>query len=138
MRVYLDSSALIKRALAEAESDALDTTLVGYVADDAVLVSSTLAWIEVSRALKSKLIHTDRSDEEINDLIDVALSGVAERSITGDVASLARRLHPPALRSLDALHLATAVLLDVDIMVAYDDRLIDAARMNGLRVGAPQ
>lgn len=60
--------------------------------------------------------------------IDVALSGVRERRISADVVSLARRLGPDSLPSLDAIHLATAVLLDVDLLVSHDTRLCDAAR----------
>jgi hypothetical protein len=45
--------------------------------------------------------------------------------------SLARRIEPNALRSLDAILLATAVLLDVDTVLTYDDRLTTAARHNG-------
>jgi hypothetical protein len=52
--------------------------------------------------------------------------------------SLARRIEPNLLRSLDAIHLATAVLLDADTVLTYDDRLAEAARYNGLTVSAPK
>jgi predicted nucleic acid-binding protein len=136
VRVYLDSSALIKRSVAEPESDALDTALDRHVADEAALVSSSLAWVEVSRALRARLNAADR--DEVNDAIEVALSGIAERPMTAEVVSLARRIDPTVLRSLDAIHLATAVLLDADVIVTYDDRLAEAARHNGLAVAAPR
>jgi uncharacterized protein len=41
------------------------------------------------------------------------------------------------LRSLDAIHLATAILLDVDEVLAYDERLIEACRHNGLITVSP-
>jgi hypothetical protein len=53
------------------------------------------------------------------------------------VVSLARRIEPNVLRTLDAIHLATAVLLDVDAVLTYDERLALAARHNGLAVSAP-
>ena len=137
MRVYVDSSALIKRSVEEAESDELETALDRYLADDAVLLSSSLAWIEVSRALRTRIENGSWSDDDINEALDIALSGVAERLLTGDVVGLARRVAPPRLRTLDAIHLATAIILDVDLVVAYDARLVDACRHNGLVTSMP-
>ncbi|MGB8380543.1 MAG: PIN domain-containing protein, partial [Dermatophilaceae bacterium] len=76
-------------------------------------------------------------ETDVNDIIEAALSGIAERSITEDVVSLARRIGPTSLRSLDAVHLATAVLVDADLMITYDNRLEAAARDNGLAVAKP-
>lgn len=135
MRVYVDSSALIKRAVSEAESDALEDALAGHIDSDDALVSSSLAWIEVSRALNGRL--DGENTEQINEAIEGALSGVAERPITPEVVSLARRITPNVLRSLDAIHLATAVLLDAELVLAYDVRLAEAARQNGFAVSAP-
>lgn len=136
MRIYADSSALIKRAVQEAESEALEAALEQGVTDDAALVASSLAWVEVSRALRT-LSGGDIHDKDIAEAVEVALSGVAERPLTEDVISLARRVAPPALRTLDAIHLATAILLDADIVLTYDDRLTDACRHNGLATTAP-
>lgn len=136
MLVYVDSSALIKRVVEEPESEALVAALERHVANDDALVSSSLAWVEISRALGA--LTSDRpSDTPISDAIDVALSGVAERPMTPDVLSLARRVAPAKLRSLDAIHLATAILLDVDVVLTYDDRLADACRHDALTVLAP-
>ncbi len=137
MRIYVDSSALIKRVVEEAESDALEAALGRYVSDDAAVVTSSLAWIEVSRALRSRLSDSRYDEDETQEAIDVALSGVAERFISEDVVGLARRVAPPILRTLDAIHLATAILLDADVVLTYDDRLAEACRHNGLTVGAP-
>lgn len=135
MRVYVDSSALLKRSVAEAESDAVEEVLERHVDDEDVLISSSLAWVEVSRALRSRL--DDEGHEVINEAIEAALSGIAERPLAADVVSLARRIGPIVLRSLDAIHLATAVLIDADVMITYDDRLAVAARQNGITVSAP-
>jgi uncharacterized protein len=133
VRIYVDSSALIKRAIEEPESDPLDAALQGFVAAEDVLVASSLAWIEVTRGIRA----TADSGTDVNDLVEAALSGVAERTMTSEVVSLARRIGPEALRSLGAIHLATAVLLDADLMVTYDSRLAAAARDNGLAVAKP-
>jgi predicted nucleic acid-binding protein len=136
VKVYVDSSALIKRAVAEAESEAVEEALAQHVDDEDALVSSTLAWIEISRALRARLDGEDH--DVVTEAIDDALSGIAERPISADVVSLARRIEPNLLRSLDAIHLATAVLLDADTVLTYDDRLAEAARYNGLTVSAPK
>jgi predicted nucleic acid-binding protein len=136
VKVYVDSSALIKRAVAERESEAVEEALEQHVEAQDALVSSTLAWIEIGRALRARL---DREDHDVvTEAIDDALSGIAERPITADVVSLARRIEPNVLRSLDAIHLATAVLLDADTVMTYDDRLAGVARHNGLTVSAPK
>jgi predicted nucleic acid-binding protein len=137
VRVYFDSSALIKRSVQEAESDAVEAAFDRYVAEDAVIISSSLAWVEVSRALRTRLDGGSYGEDEIHDAVEGALAGVAERLVTGDVVGLARRVAPPLLRTLDAIHLATAIVLDVDEVVVYDDRLIDACRSNGLTTALP-
>lgn len=135
MRVYVDSSALLKRSVVEAESDALEDVLGRHVDDGDALLSSSLAWIEVSRALRGRL---DGEDHDVaNAAIDDALSGIAERPIGTDVVSVARRIGPNVLRSLDAIHLATAILVDADLLITYDDRLAAAARSNDVTVSAP-
>lgn len=121
----------------EAESDALTAALDQYVAADGVIVSSSLAWVEVSRALRTRLDQVSDGEDGINDAVDGALSGVAERLITGDVVGLARRVAPPLLGTLDAIHLATAILLDVDVVLAYDARLVAACRYHGLTTTTP-
>ncbi|MGX6447264.1 type II toxin-antitoxin system VapC family toxin [Patulibacter sp. S7RM1-6] len=136
MRVYVDSSALLKRVFEEPESAALVAALQRHVDAGDALLSSSLAWVEVSRAV---LAAADREAAiPAGELTAVALSGVLEAPLDGQVTALARRLPPPVLRTLDALHVATAVLLDADLVVAYDDRLIAAARHHGLDVLAPR
>jgi predicted nucleic acid-binding protein len=134
MRVYFDSSALIKRVVAEPESDELVDYLDRcYEAGD-VLASSSLAWVEVSRAVLARV----KRQEAAGQLIDDAMSGIDERPMTSEVVSVARRIEPMILRSLDALHLATAVVVDADLVVTYDDRLADACRRNALAVVSPR
>jgi uncharacterized protein len=134
MRVYLDSSALLKRVIEEPESEHLRVALLGHVDEHAVLVSSRLASIEVSRAIRRRF---DAGYATAAEFVDDAMSGVAEYSIGDEVVSLSRRLNPNGLRSLDAIHVASAMLLDADVMVTYDDRMADAGQLNGLRCAAP-
>jgi len=134
MRVYLDSSALLKRVIEEPESEHLRVALRGKVEERAVLVSSRLASVEVSRAIRMRFgIGYSAAGDFVND----AMSGVAEYPVGDEVVSLSQRLNPHRLRSLDAIHVASAMLLDADLLVTYDDRMVDAGQRNGLRCTAP-
>lgn len=133
MRVYFDSSALIKRVVAEDESDDLVDFLDARYEQGDVLASSSLAWVEVSRVVLARV----RKPADAGELIDGAMSGIDERQMTAEVVSIARRIEPLVLRSVDALHLATAVLIDADLVVTYDERLADACRRNALAVASP-
>ncbi|MGH3680453.1 MAG: type II toxin-antitoxin system VapC family toxin [Natronosporangium sp.] len=135
MRVYVDSSALLKRAFAEAESDPLEEALRQHAEAADAIVSSSLAWVEVNRALRRRLAGVDR--DVVNEVGEDAVAGVAERPITAEVISLARRVGPDLLRCLDAIHLATAVLVDADVLITYDDRLAAATIVSGMRVARP-
>ena len=133
MRLYVDSSALIKRVIVEEESTELVDFLDAHYQQGDLLASSSLAWVEVSRAVLARV----KSPAGAGDLIDGAMSGVDERPMSAEVVSVARRIEPLILRSLDALHLATAMLIDADLVVTYDDRLADACRRNSLAVESP-
>jgi predicted nucleic acid-binding protein len=133
MRVYMDSSALIKRVITEEESDALADFLDEHYQQADLLASSSLAWVEVSRVVLARA----KSPATARQLIEGAMSGIDEQSMTDEVVSVARRIEPLILRSLDAIHLATAVLTDADLVVTYDDRLADACRRNSLAVASP-
>ena len=134
MYVYLDSSAVLKRVLAEPESDDLVARLDRHYAEGDVLVSSSLAWIEVARALRSRRAATLA---EITDDVEAALSGVSEHPLAAEVVALAQRVDPAVLRSLDAIHLASALLLKADVVLTYDKRLATACIDGGLTVAAP-
>ncbi|GLY67502.1 type II toxin-antitoxin system VapC family toxin [Amycolatopsis taiwanensis] len=134
MRIYLDSSALLKRVIEEPESEALRVQLRGHVEERAVLLSSRLASIEVGRAIRMRF---DLGYAAAADFVDDAMSGVAEHPIGDEVVSLGQRLNPNRLRSLDAIHLASAMMLGADLLITYDHRMADAGEHNGLRCAAP-
>ena len=135
MRVYVDSSALLKRVFAEAESRALISTLRDFHQADTALVTSSLAWVEMSRALRAYA--NTEIDVEVDNRVEVSLSGLLEKPITAEVIALARRLNPLVLHSLDAIHLATALLVDADVILAYDQRLVEAAAEHKIRTLSP-
>lgn len=128
--IYLDTSALLKLVHAEAESAALVQYLGGI--DGPRFVSSVLLTIEARRAaLRASPSQLPR--------VDVMLATVTQVEISAAVVESASRLPGPGLRSLDAVHLATALLIrdDVDVLLAYDQRLLDAARAHDLPTAAP-
>jgi len=134
MRVYLDSSALLKRVIEEPESEQLRVTLRKHVNERAVLLSSRLASVEVSRAIRMRF---DTGYATAAEFVDDAMSGVAEHAISDEVVSLSQRLNPQRLRSLDAIHVASAMLLEANLLITYDDRMADAGQRNGLPCAAP-
>lgn len=128
--VYLDSSALVKLVVLEPESAALREFLRSHT----LRMSSALAEVEVPRALWRAGFGAAERRRATEILARVALIEV-DRRILRDAAALA----PSGLRSLDAIHLATALSLGQDLagMVTYDQRLSDAAVGAEVAVWAP-
>jgi len=67
------------------------------------------------------------------------LASVTTTRLSAAICDAAGRVDPPAMRSLDALHLASALDLgdDLEALVCYDDRFADGARRLGIQVLAP-
>ena len=128
--VYLDSSALVKLVVLEPESAALREFLRTHT----VRLSSALAEVEVPRALRRAGYGATEGRRATEILSRIALVEV-DRRILRSAAALA----PPGLRSLDAIHLATALSLGQDLagIVTYDQRLSYAATGADLAVWAP-
>lgn len=126
---YIDSSALVKLAIPEPESDALRAELAGWERH----VSSALARVEVVRACARVDAKAQRIAEQIVGALD--LIAVDDR-----VLEEAALLGPAELRSLDAIHLASALLLGdaLGVAIAYDDRLIEAMRAAGVPAATPR
>lgn len=131
---YADASALVKLVREETESEALRAFLV-----DVDLVSSELVLTEIPRAVRRAVarepeLPLDLLLERAGELIDV----LALRPLDRALLAAAGALVEPALRALDAIHVASAVDLDpIDAFVTYDDRQAAAARLAGLRTMAP-
>lgn len=126
---YLDSSAIVKLAVVEPESAALRR----YLRRRRPLVSSALAKTEVARALLPLGEPAVRRGQEV--LARLELIRVSDR-----ILSTAGALLPADLRSLDAIHLATAQQLGEDLarLVTYDARMRTTAQNAGCPVAAPR
>jgi predicted nucleic acid-binding protein len=124
---YLDASALVKLIVDEEHSAALRA----LVADGSPAVTSVIGVIEVRRAIARAGV--------AQELTRRVTDGIVVVGLTAAIAERAASLAPATLRTLDALHLSTALELgdDLGTFVAYDDRLAAAARAQGLDVIAP-
>jgi predicted nucleic acid-binding protein len=125
---YLDSSAIVKLAAEEPESAALRQ----FLRRRHRFASSALAQTEVARAFMYNGPLAIRRGREVLRTVNLI-------RVNDDVLSLAGELQPPELRSLDAIHLATAQLLGQDVgrVVTYDQRMVEAARFLHMRVVSP-
>jgi predicted nucleic acid-binding protein len=124
---YFDSSAIVKLVHLEPESQAL----IDYL-DDAEVEASTsvIAEIEVLRALRRLRAAGSEAGE--------AMRGFFLLNLDTEVREDAAQLGAASLRSLDAIHLATALAIDDEIeFITYDERLATAAREHRLRVVQP-
>lgn len=128
MTIYLDASAAVKRLTSEAESEALAEYLDELEPDERP-ASSMLLETELRRfAMRTGVPQT-----AVSNLLDGVDLIEPDRLLFIEAGFLPS----PDLRSLDALHLATALLADASVVVAYDHRLQEAARAVGLAVAAP-
>ena len=118
MAHYLDTSAAVKLVVKEPETVALRRWLRSH----AELVSSDLTRTELVRVTRLYAPERVTAAREMLDALHLLV-------ITTDVCERAALLEPRQLRSLDALHLASALQLgdDLDGIVTYDQRLADAA-----------
>lgn len=124
-RAYFDSSAILKLSKEEPESLAL----LDYLEHGSIEVStSVIGEVEVTRNLRRH----DLDDEH-------ATTGFYLMALDSDVLRRAAELDGRTLRSLDAIHIATALAIgDRDLQfVTYDDRQAGAARAAGLNVIQP-
>jgi hypothetical protein len=126
---YLDSSAIVKLVFAEVETASLERNLL----DRAGLMSSRLGATELLRAARRQ--SNRRVLQQTADVLDALVLF----DVTTPILTHAAGLTPNDLRTLDAIHLATALSVgipDLDFLT-YDDRLARAARSHGLEVIGP-
>jgi uncharacterized protein len=120
----------VKLVTPEAESAALDAEL----GDGPRTVTSVIGLVETRRAAGAAA-----SDPGVLTAADSVLQKTVVVEVTEAIGELAARVKPASLRSLDAVHLATAITLgqELDSFLVYDLRLAEAARQAGLPVRMP-
>jgi predicted nucleic acid-binding protein len=131
--IYLDSAALVKLVRQESESPVLVSWLNAQ--PDQRLVASVLVEVEVPRALR-------RSQPGVLGAVAATLARIDRIELDAAIRATAAAYVDPRLRSLDAIHLATADQLvasgkNVTAFITYDTRLADAARASALTVVTP-
>jgi predicted nucleic acid-binding protein len=128
--LYLDSSAFVMLAVEERETAALRD----YLAErGSRRVSSSLLRAEALRAVRH--LGADALATVREGLRRVDLVAIDDR-----ILDTAGTLEPGVLRTLDAIHVATALAIgdDLETIVTYDSRMLEAARMMGLSVTTPR
>ena len=132
--VYVDSSALVKVILEERWAPALAAYL-----SETEIVSSELVLTEVPRALRrTSATRADLPLEPLMRRAEAQLDEIALRSVDESLLIGAGLLAEPNLRSLDAIHLVTALhLYPIDAFVTYDKRQAAVARLAGLQAVSP-
>ncbi len=118
----------MKLVIEEPESADLEN----HVPDDVVLATSRLALVEVPRAAAIA-----SPSEEVQHEAQRMLAACLLVDVTDHLLRSATPLAARDVRTLDAIHLATALYVDADELVAYDRRLLAAAEKQGLQVAAP-
>ncbi len=127
--IYLDSCAIVKLVRVEPESAALRAWLA---ANPRPLVTSALARVEASCALR-------RIEPAALHLLALVLATMHHYPITDTILLRASNYEEPHLRSLDAIHLASAQTFRTSLpwFLTYDHRLITAARHLRIPVVSP-
>jgi predicted nucleic acid-binding protein len=126
--IYVDTSAALKLVVEEAESAAAAEYLSTAAAGGNRLVASMLLYTELHCAARRRGIPAA--------LVNTVLSGINLVDLARSDLMYAAAL-PGGLRSADAIHLAAAIRLQTDVLVAYDLELLSAAVDAGLNTLSP-
>jgi predicted nucleic acid-binding protein len=124
---YVDASALVKLVLVEPESVGMER----WFLESERLLTSAISVIETRRAAARRPHDPGR--------LAYVLRSIEVVAIGARIADESAVISPPSVRTLDAIHLATAMSVhpDLDAFVTYDNRLAAAARALGLPVVSP-
>ena len=130
--IYTDTSALMKLVREEAESEALSRWLADHAHVQTSVTTNLLGIVELHRAAA-------RVSPEAVATATVLLARIDKRELTPTAVALASEMPPPRLRTLDALHIASAAELpELRAFVTYDERMASAAEGYGLPVVSPR
>lgn len=124
---YVDASALAKLVLDEPGSD----DMLRWWVESERVATSRIGIVETYRAVRRRA--HDRAH------LGAVLASIEIIELDASIATQAAAIGPSSLRTLDAIHLGSALVLagELEVFVTYDQRLADAARANGLPVVSP-
>lgn len=127
--ILLDTSALAKLLVEEAESQALRAELIRLGAAGVPMAISSVATVELRRlAIRLGIDH---------ERVDPVLRVFTVLRLTEGIMQLAARIPAQHLGTLDAMHIATALTAEADSLLTYDQRQAAAAAAEGLKVLRP-
>ncbi len=129
MVFVVDSSAIVKLIVHEPQSQRFSTWLKNCKHD---LFVSEIAHAEVARAIA-------RVDSSLHGQLNIVLERFGTIRVSSQILRIAGVLIPTSLRTLDAIHLASCLVLGDELkgLVTYDHAQADVARHNGITVITP-
>jgi predicted nucleic acid-binding protein len=128
--IYFDTSALMKLVVTEDETAPLEAWLDDH--PEQPWATSDLTRVELLRGvMRRQPMALLQAQQLITRMVRVPLSD--------GILLYASTCQPPLLRSLDAIHLASAMEFrkEIDWMLVYDKRLLEVANLNGINVVSP-
>jgi predicted nucleic acid-binding protein len=134
--LYVDTSALLKLLVREAESAVIEQELVRWPN----LATSIVTEVELPRAVARA--REDRPDAVIDGslILQGVVASAAMIELSEEIVAAARIVGPVHVGALDAIHIASALSLDKDLagVATYDGRMADALTRVGVNVIAPR
>jgi uncharacterized protein len=134
--LYVDTSALLKLLVREAESTAIERELLQWPS----LATSVVTEVELPRAVARA--REDRPDAVIDGslILQGVIASAAIVELDEDIVAAARDVAPVHVGALDAIHIASALSFDQELggVATYDNRMSDALTRAGANVVAPQ
>jgi len=134
--LYVDTSALLKLLVREAESAAIERELVRWSS----LATSVVTEVELPRAVARA--REDRPDAVIDGslILQGVVASAAIIDLSEDIVAVARSVVPVHVGALDAIHIASAASLGRQLagVATYDNRMADALDRIGVAVVAPR
>jgi predicted nucleic acid-binding protein len=139
--IYLDTSAFLKLYIREEASSFVQETIESQ--DDPIPVGEVLQW-EFFNALRLKVFWGEMNDATVDHLLALfddrmrrgqyAVADIDRPRLSSDVREISRHTGTIGSRSLDVVHVAVALQLEVDRFVTFDDRQRTLASTVGLSV----
>jgi uncharacterized protein len=134
--LYVDTSALLKLLVREAESPVIERELVRWSS----LATSIVTEVELPRAVARA--REDRPDAVIDGslILQGVVASAAIIDLSEDIVAVSRNVAPVHVGALDAIHIANALSLGRELagVATYDNRMADALGRTGVTVVAPQ
>lgn len=133
MSIYCDASVLLKRVLDEPDAAATTSQLRRHAADGKSLLTTSLARVEIGRAIR-RVGGSAIDEAAITDLTARALRGIDTQMVDNETLAIASTLPAQHLGALDAIHVATALMVGADVVLTRDRRMAEACTALGLAV----